>query len=199
MRIVAGAAKGRRLIAPKGDDVRPTADRAKEALFASLQPLLPGARVLDLYAGSGALGLEALSRGATCVTFVERDRKALEALRRNITTVGLPGTTVVAEPVERALLGEFADAPFTLLLADPPYRLPKAAVAALLTGMTAHLAEGATVILERSVRDGAPPWPPSLLRGEPRRYGDTALHRAEYHPTADGGPEDVPDVGEERG
>src|SRR5680860_1409851 len=122
MRVVAGAAKGRRLVAPKGDDVRPTADRAKEALFASLQPLLAGARVLDLFAGSGALGLEALSRGAATVTFVERDRRALEAIAGNIAAVGLSGAEVVAHPVTRALGMELPGAPFDLVLADPPYR-----------------------------------------------------------------------------
>jgi hypothetical protein len=91
MRIVAGAAKGRRLAGPKGAEIRPTADRVKEALFASLQTVVPGARVLDLFAGTGALGLEALSRGATSVTFVERSRPALDVLRRNIDTVACPG------------------------------------------------------------------------------------------------------------
>lgn len=185
MRIVAGAAKGRRLEAPKGDDVRPTADRVKEAMFASLQPVVPGARVLDLFAGSGALGLEALSRGAVAVTFVERDRRALEVLRRNVTTVGLSGTQVVAEPVARALAGELAGGPFDLVLADPPYRLPKAGLAGLLTALLGHLVPGATVMLERPARDGTPPWPAQLRQGDPRRYGDTALHRAELDPEAE--------------
>jgi 16S rRNA (guanine966-N2)-methyltransferase len=178
VRIVAGAAKGRRLVAPKGDDVRPTADRVKEALFSSLQPQLPGARVLDLYAGSGGLGLEALSRGAEQVTFVERANAALTALRRNIETVGLPGTTVVSDDAARALRGEVPGGPFDLVFADPPYRLPKAALADLLADVVGHLAPGATVVVERAARDGAPPWPAELSAGDPRRYGDTALHRA---------------------
>jgi 16S rRNA (guanine966-N2)-methyltransferase len=180
MRIVAGAAKGRRLQAPKGDDVRPTADRVKEALFSSLQPLLPGARVLDLYAGAGGLGLEALSRGASSVTFVERANAALTALRRNVETVGLPGATVVADDAARTLRGEVPGGPFDLVLADPPYRLPKAQLADLLADLVGHLAPGATVVVERAARDGAPPWPPELSPGDPRRYGDTALHRATY-------------------
>lgn len=180
MRIVAGAAKGRRLVAPKGGDVRPTADRVKEALFSSLQPLLPGARVLDLFAGSGALGLEALSRGAAAVTFVERSNAALAALRRNIELVGLPGATVIAEDAAKAVRTPVAGAPFDLVLADPPYRLPKAELAALLDAVVAHLAPGATVVIERAARDGAPPWPAALSPDSPRRYGDTALHRAEY-------------------
>ena len=178
MRIVAGAARGRRLVAPKGEDTRPTADRAKEALFASLQSVLVDARVLDLFAGSGALGLEALSRGAAGVTFVERDRAALQAIATNIAAVGLPGTEVVAQPVARALAQELPGAPFDLVLLDPPYRTPKAEVETVLAALVRHLAPGATVVIERSVRDGAPPWPAELERGDPRRYGDTALHRA---------------------
>lgn len=184
MRVVAGAAKGRRLTAPDGADVRPTADRAKEALFASLQPLLPGARVLDLYAGSGALGLEALSRGAATVTFVERDHRALAALRRNVEVVALPGTTVVAAPVARALAAPVAGEPFDLVLADPPYHTPKAQVAELLAALVDHLAPAATVVLERSARDGSPSWPAPLEPGEPRRYGDTVMHRAQLGPSA---------------
>jgi 16S rRNA (guanine966-N2)-methyltransferase len=178
MRIVAGAAKGRRLAAPTGDEVRPTADRVKEAMFAALQPILPGAAVLDLYAGSGALGLEALSRGARQVTFVERDRRALEVLRRNIDTVGLDGATVVAGTVASTLAGSPPGAPFDLVLADPPYRLPKAELAAILAAVVAHLAPGASVVVERAARDGTPPWPAALGPADPRRYGDTALHRA---------------------
>jgi 16S rRNA (guanine966-N2)-methyltransferase len=169
-------------VAPKGDDVRPTVDRVKEALFSSLQPLIPGARVLDLYAGSGALGLEALSRGAATVTFVERDRRALEAIATNIASVGLPGANVVAGPVDRALAGDLEGSPFDLVLADPPYRTPKTEIELMLAALVAHLAPGATVVLERSVRDGAPDWPEELVRGDPRRYGDTALHRASRPP-----------------
>jgi 16S rRNA (guanine966-N2)-methyltransferase len=178
VRIVAGAAKGRRLVAPKGDEVRPTADRVKEALFSSLQPQLPGSRVLDLYAGSGGLGLEALSRGAEQVTFVERANASLTALRRNIEAVGLPGTTVVSDDAARTLRGEVPGGPFDLVFADPPYRLPKAQLADLLADVVGHLAPGGTVVVERAARDGAPPWPRELNPGDPRRYGDTALHRA---------------------
>jgi 16S rRNA (guanine966-N2)-methyltransferase len=180
MRIVAGAAKGRRLLAPKGTDVRPTSDRVKEALFSSLQPALLGARVLDLFAGSGALGLEALSRGAASVTFVERSRPARDALRRNIEVVALPGTHVVAGEAATALRGELPGAPFDLVLLDPPYHHPKAALAALLDALVTHLAPGARVVLERAARDGTPPWPADLLPATPRRYGDTALHVAEH-------------------
>lgn len=194
MRVVAGAAKGRRLVAPAGADTRPTADRVKEALFSSLGPLLPGARVLDLYAGSGSLGLEALSRGAERVTFVERDRAALRALERNVATVALPGTTLVTSAVATALRGDLDDAPFDLVLLDPPYRMPQAQLASVLQALTVHLAVEAAVVLERAARDGAVPWPETLRPGTPRRYGDTALHRADLVPD-----DDVPAAGDASG
>jgi 16S rRNA (guanine966-N2)-methyltransferase len=203
MRVVAGAAKGRRLVAPKGSDVRPTTDRVKEALFASLAPIVPGAHVLDLFAGSGALGLEALSRGAAEVTLVERARPALDAIRRNVEVVGLSGAHVVAGDALALLRSGQLPGPFDLVLADPPYHHPKAELAETLDHLVAHLAPGATVIVERSVRDGSPPWPPALLAGSPRRYGDTALHRAELHadaaPSAAGAPADEPSVHDEPG
>jgi 16S rRNA (guanine966-N2)-methyltransferase len=183
MRIVAGAARGRRLVAPPGDAVRPTADRVREALFASLAPLLPGASVLDVFAGSGALGLEALSRGAERVTFIERERRALDALRRNIDAVGLDATTVVAADASRSVRdgarsGTLAGSPFDLVLLDPPYALGEDEVAALLSDLVALLAPDATVVLERSAEAPEPRWPASLLPSEARRYGSTRLHRA---------------------
>ncbi len=182
MRIVAGAARGRRLVVPKGTDVRPTPDRVKEALFSSLQALVPGARVLDLFAGTGALGLEALSRGAASVTLVERARASLEALEANIAAVGLPGATVVRGDVRTALSGELPGGPFDLVLIDPPYGLSDAALTTILEALVDHLVAGATVVVERASRDAAPAWPRALLPGEPRRYGATTLHRAEHRP-----------------
>jgi 16S rRNA (guanine966-N2)-methyltransferase len=179
MRIIAGLAKGRRIGAPPGEDVRPTADRVREALFSSLQPLLPGARVLDLYAGSGALGLEAVSRGAAHATLVERDRRTLAVLRANVEVVGLPGVVVIAQDVGSALAGVLPGAPFDLVLADPPYRTTADEIGRVLVGVLAHLAPGATVVVERARRDPAPTWPPELVAGEPRAYGATVLHRAE--------------------
>lgn len=178
MRIVAGAARGRRLTVPKGTDVRPTADRVKEALFSSLQPHLPGARVLDLYAGSGALGLEALSRGADQVTFVERAPAAIAAIERNIAVVALPGTEILRVDARAALAGRIPGAPFDLVLIDPPYQLPNDELTELLFALVPHLGEGATVSIERAKRDDPPEWPADLLPQEPRRYGDTRLHRA---------------------
>jgi 16S rRNA (guanine966-N2)-methyltransferase len=180
MRVVAGSARGRRLVSPAGTAVRPTADRVKEALFSSLAPRLPGASVLDVFAGSGALGLEALSRGAARVTFIEQDRLALEAIRTNIATVALSGTSVVAGEAGRVLAGAstLAGAPFDLVLLDPPYALEEATLAALLTDVAALLSAGATVVVERAAGAPQPSWPATLVPAEPRRYGATALHRA---------------------
>ena len=182
MRIVAGLAKGRRLHAPPGDDVRPTADRAREALFSSLQPRLLDARVLDLYAGSGALGLEAASRGAARVVLVERDRRTLEVLRRNVVAVGLAGVEVVTGEVASVLTGrgagELDGGPFDVVLADPPYATPDDEVDAMLALLLPHLAADAEVVVERARRDRAPAWPEGFEVREPRRYGAAVLHRA---------------------
>lgn len=187
MRIIAGAARGRRLVVPRGETVRPTADRVREALFASLAPLLPGASVLDVFAGSGALGLEACSRGAARVTFIERERRALDALRRNIEAVGLDATTVIAADASRSLRDgardgardvALAGAPFDLVLLDPPYALGEDEVAALLCDLVSLLAPDATVVLERSADAPEPRWPATLLPSVARRYGSTRLHRA---------------------
>lgn len=180
MRIIAGLAKGRRISAPPGEDVRPTADRVREALFSSLQPLLPGARVLDLYAGSGALGLEAVSRGAAHATLVERDRRTLAVLSANVEAVGLPGVVVLPHDVGAALAGALPGAPFDLVFADPPYRTPAAEIDRLVVTLLAHLAPGATVVVERARRDPAPAWPAGLVAAEPRAYGATVLHRAQH-------------------
>lgn len=180
MRVIAGVAKGRRLVAPTGDGTRPTSDRVKESWFSSLQPVLGGAHVLDLYAGSGALGLEALSRGAAAVTFVERDRKALASLRRNLDAVDLPGTSVVARDVRAALAGDLADAPFDVVVADPPYRLAEDELTDVLRGLVRHLAPGAIVTVERGRREPVPAWPRELGDPDARRYGDTTLHRATH-------------------
>jgi 16S rRNA (guanine966-N2)-methyltransferase len=124
MRVVAGTARGRRLRAPAGRDTRPTSDRVREAVFNSLGSLgvVDGARVLDLFAGSGALGIEALSRGATHATFVERDDRAIEAIWSNLVTTGLADRAqVTANEVLSWLARRPGAGPFDLALADPPY------------------------------------------------------------------------------
>ena len=178
MRIVAGLAKGRRLATPAGA-TRPTSDRTREALFNTLaaRVLLEGARVLDLYAGTGAVGLEALSRGAAEAVLVEKDRRALEVLRRNVESVGLPGARVVSAPVAQFLKDE-PKAPFDLVFADPPYAVEDAEVAAALTRLRdgGWFSEEAVVVIERSARGEPPEWSSTLLTSVlERRYGDTVL------------------------
>jgi len=178
VRIVAGVAGGRRLAVPPGLTTRPTADRTREALFSSLATLLDldGARVADLYAGSGAVGLEALSRGAEHALFVEQDRRVLPTLRANVDALGLPGALVRAEPVER-VLAVAADAPYDLLFADPPYALEPAALTEVLTALVEGdwLAPGAVVALERPTRGPEPTWVPGVTAVRRRRYGEGTL------------------------
>jgi len=184
-RIVAGVAGGRRLAVPPSG-TRPTSDRVREALFSALahDPGLDGAAVLDLCAGSGALGLEALSRGAAHVLFVESDRRAAAVLRRNVAAVDLPGAQVRAAPAA-AVLTAPADRAFDLLLVDPPYATPDTEVVGWLTAALAHgwLDEGATVVVERPTRGGPFAWPEPLRPVRERRYGETTLHLARcYRP-----------------
>ncbi len=185
MRIVAGAYRGRRLSVPAGTDTRPTTDRVREALFSALSSRLGadlGApRVLDPFAGSGALGLEALSRGAAGATFVERDRKALRALNANILVLGEQNRAHVLcvdafSLPKRALPG----GPFALLLLDPPYRIPSAEVAALIEGLAASgaLTPDCVVTWEHSSA-ADPSWPEGFSVVSSKRYGDVAIDIAE--------------------
>jgi 16S rRNA (guanine966-N2)-methyltransferase len=171
-RVIAGAAKGRRLaVPPRG--TRPTSDRAREGLFNTLATLLDlaGARVLDLFAGSGAVGLEALSRGAATAVLVESGHGAAAVARRNAETVGLPGASVVVRTVGAYLAGQ--PEPFDLVFADPPYAQSLDDVLASLT--RGWLAPGALVVVERSARDGDLAWPGGIETLFTRRYGETAL------------------------
>ena len=175
-RIVAGAARGRRLIGPAASGVRPTADRTREALFSTLASLteLAGARVLDLYAGTGAVGLEALSRGAATAVLVECNPAQAQVIRTNAATVGLPGARVVAAGVGHFLVG--SPEPYDLVFADPPYDLPDAelrTVAATLAG--AWTAPGAVVVVERATRGPAWAWPDGLLAIKCKSYGAGTL------------------------
>ena len=179
-RIIAGVAGGRRiLVPPKG--TRPTSDRVREALFSALDagPGLDGVAVLDLCAGSGALGLEALSRGAAHALFVESDRRAAGVLRRNAAALGLAGAQVRVAPAA-AVLAMPAERAYDVVLVDPPYDVPASEVAGWLAAAAAHgwLADAAVVVVERAGRDGAFPWPPALRATRERRYGDTTLHTA---------------------
>ena len=175
MRIVAGRAKGRRLATP-APATRPTSDRTREALFNTLAACvrLDGSRVLDLYAGTGAVGLEALSRGAERVVLVESNRRALDVIRRNVETVGLPGATVVGRPVN-SYLGDEPDGPFDLVLADPPYADDP------VQPLETLLEQGWTtpetlLVLEREVRSGSPfVGIDSITTVREARYGDSVL------------------------
>jgi 16S rRNA (guanine966-N2)-methyltransferase len=176
-RIISGTAGGRRLKVPAAG-VRPTGDRAREGLFNSLSALLDlhGARVLDLYAGSGALGLEALSRGAAEAVFVESGPKVLPVLRANLAAVGLPGGRVVAGSVPTVVAGR-APGAFDLVLADPPYAVGSGEVLGVLTSLTGNgwLAPDAVVVVERSSREPPWKWPTPLTGLRDRRYGEALL------------------------
>ncbi|SNS06090.1 16S rRNA (guanine966-N2)-methyltransferase [Geodermatophilus pulveris] len=176
-RLVAGVAGGRRLRVPPSG-VRPTGDRAREGLFNTLSTLLDleGATVLDLYAGSGALGLEALSRGAAQVVFVEHAPRVLPVLRANLDAVGLPGGRVVPGSVPTVVAGA-PPARFDLVLADPPYATPPADVVGVLQALVSGewLAEGAVVVVERPSREAPFAWPTPLRGLRDRRYGEAVL------------------------
>jgi 16S rRNA (guanine966-N2)-methyltransferase len=176
-RIVAGAAKGRPLAVP-ARGTRPTSDRAREALFNTLAGLidLDGARVLDLYAGTGAVGLEALSRGAAHVTFVESDRTAAATVQRNVDAVGLAGAVVVRTTVEAYLAGT-PDAPADFAYADPPYVLDDQTLAGVLAALAVpgRLTPGGVVVVERSARGSEPRWPNVIESVKQKRYGEGLL------------------------
>jgi 16S rRNA (guanine966-N2)-methyltransferase len=176
-RLISGVAGGRRLKVPRAG-VRPTGDRAREGLFNSLGSLLDldGARVLDLYAGSGALGLEALSRGAVEAVFVESGAGVLPVLRGNIAAVGLPGAVVLPGSVP-TVVGGAATAAFDLVFADPPYAAPVEEVLSVLRSLIdgGWLAPDAVVVVERSSRERPWEWPTPLLGLRDRRYGEAVL------------------------
>jgi 16S rRNA (guanine966-N2)-methyltransferase len=176
-RLISGVAGGRRLKVPR-TGVRPTGDRAREALFNSLKALLDlrGATVLDLYAGSGALGLEALSRGAETVVFVESSPGVLPVLKDNLAAVGLPGGRVVAGSVP-TVVGGAPPARFDLVLADPPYATPVEEVQEVLRALVSGdwLAPEAVLVVERSSREDPWEWPTPLTGLRDRRYGEAQL------------------------
>ncbi len=174
MRIVAGEFGSRRLLAPAGRRTRPTSDRAREALFAALGDVT-GMRALDLFAGSGALGLEALSRGAATCLFVESDRAALLALRENIAALGVEGRAVVrASDVRRALPAEVrAGSLYDLVLADPPYRMLVSLLPALERFLGRLTVPGARLAVEAPA--GEEPSLPGFVLDSRRRAGAASL------------------------
>lgn len=187
MRIVAGEFKGRRLRAPEGRATRPTTDRVREALFSALcsllGPDLGEASVLDPFAGSGALGLEALSRGASSATFVDNDRRALTALKANVAELGAGArsTILAGEALAVARRQSLPGAPFSLLLLDPPYRIDATEVARLLETLSKSglVAEGALVTWEHAAGESMP-WPDGFKQRSRKKYGSTEIDVAEY-------------------
>ncbi|WP_406092776.1 16S rRNA (guanine(966)-N(2))-methyltransferase RsmD [Kitasatospora purpeofusca] len=179
-RVIAGAAGGRRLAVPPGRGTRPTSDKAREAMFSTLEALrgtLHGARMLDLFGGSGAVGLEALSRGAAHVLLVEADAQAARVIRENVRTVGLPGALVQAARAEKVVAGPAPEAPYDLVFLDPPYVVTDDEVREMLITLSAGgwLAEDVLVTVERSTRGGAFGWPEGFEELRSRRYGEGTL------------------------
>lgn len=178
--MIAGTAGGLSLVAPKGGAARPTTDRVKESLFGALGPdRLIDASVLDLYAGSGALAIEALSRGAARAVLVERDHAAVTAIRRNLATTRLRGQArVQAGTVATFLAGKPpAERPFDLVFLDPPYAVTPGELARVLSGLdrTGWLAEDANVVVEGSSGAGTAPAPEAWKATWERAYGDTLV------------------------
>ncbi len=179
-RVIAGIARGRRLLVPPGRVTRPTSDRAREGLFGTVESALGslrGARVLDLYAGSGAVGLEALSRGAAHAVLVESAPAAIRAIYANIAGLGLPGACLVADRVERVLARGPDTRRYEFVFADPPYAADDHVVATMLDALLNRgwLAEGALVAVERATGSGPLDWPAGFAADRARRYGDATL------------------------
>ncbi len=192
-RIIAGSRGGRRLQTPPGDATRPTTDRVREALFSALaswagaaaervEESLAGLAFLDLYAGSGAVGLEAASRGADPVLLVESAARTAGVARRNVAALGLPAT-VRAAAVETLARGT-AERAYDVVFADPPYALPADDLDAVVADLVGHGWVGADglLVLERSARTPAPRWPDAMGESWWRAYGETVLHFASVGP-----------------
>ena len=179
-RIIAGTLGGRRIAAPPGAATRPTSDRVREALFSALETLcdLDGARFLDLYAGSGAVGLEALSRGAAEALLVESDPRAARVARENVAALRAgPRARLVVGRVAQVLAAGPQDGAYDVVFADPPYVVPEEEITAMLAALVdgGWLAPDAVVVVERSSRGGAVTWVDGITAGRGRRYGETIL------------------------
>jgi 16S rRNA (guanine966-N2)-methyltransferase len=179
-RVIAGSAGGRRLVVPAGSGTRPTSDRAREALFSTWEALsgpIAGARVLDLYAGTGAVGLEALSRGAAHALLVEADPRALRTVRQNAAALALPGAEVRSGRAEQTAAGPAPAQPYDLVFLDPPYDVPDTALREILLTLRAGgwLAPEALATVERATRGGAFGWPEGFEGLRARRYGEATL------------------------
>ncbi|MCX5400005.1 16S rRNA (guanine(966)-N(2))-methyltransferase RsmD [Streptomyces sp. NBC_00102] len=179
-RVIAGSAGGRRLAVPPGNGTRPTSDRAREGLFSTWEALLgtlDGIRIADLYAGSGAVGLEALSRGAVHVLLVEADPKAVRTVRENARAVGLPGAEVRTGKAEQTVSGPAPADPYDVVFLDPPYVVTDDDLREILLTLRSRgwLGEGALVTVERATRGGEFGWPEGFEPLRSRRYGEATL------------------------
>ncbi|GAB1327342.1 16S rRNA (guanine(966)-N(2))-methyltransferase RsmD [Streptomyces sennicomposti] len=177
-RVIAGKAGGRRLAVPPGTGTRPTSDRAREGLFSTWQSLLggplDGERVLDLYAGSGAVGLEALSRGAGHTLLVEADARAARIVRENVKSLGLPGAEVRTGKAEQIVQSPPPAGPYDIVFLDPPYAVTDDDLREILLTLRSQgwLAAEALVTVERSTRGGEFAWPEGFDALRARRYGE---------------------------
>jgi 16S rRNA (guanine966-N2)-methyltransferase len=172
MRVIAGSARGRPLVAPRGSATRPITDRVKETLFGILGERVIGARVLDLYAGSGAIGIEALSRGAASCDFVEHDRRAIAAIRENVERAGVRDHASVHAVDVMRYLGRLPEDRYGLVFLDPPY--VERAILAPLERLGERLAPGAAVVVKHHWRTPIPE-APGLGSWRQRRFGETTL------------------------
>jgi 16S rRNA (guanine966-N2)-methyltransferase len=175
VRVIAGRFKGRRLKTPSWEGLRPTSDKVRETLFNILAPRISGTRVFDGFAGTGAVGIEALSRGAAHVTFAERDRRAATLIAANLALCGVEeGYTIECGDAATVLQGLSAGAPFDLILLDPPYELESAAVTAAVHAAAGRVAADGIIVLERPTRR-TPEVPAGLQRVRDVASGDTTL------------------------
>jgi 16S rRNA (guanine966-N2)-methyltransferase len=181
VRVVAGRLGGRRLRTVPGSATRPTSDRVREALFGVLGARVADARVLDLFAGTGALAIEALSRGARSAVLVEQAVRAATVIRANLDALGLGEVAIVRRTRAETFVRGQREGPYDLVFLDPPYAVPVGLLAGLLARLArTALAPGAVVVVEAASRSEPPVWPPGLRPDPPRRYGDTTLHLATF-------------------
>ncbi|WP_237232843.1 16S rRNA (guanine(966)-N(2))-methyltransferase RsmD [Rothia nasisuis] len=186
-RIIAGSAGGTRLTNVPGESTRPTTDRVKEALFSRLESynMLKGAHVLDLFGGSGALGCEALSRGAAHVDFVDHYLKAVSVIERNVAAVSktAAGSARVHRMAARAYLKQVSGLPqknpWDLIFVDPPYAVTNSELEELLGLLAGRVSEGAVIVVERASRTAEPSWPSGLEKFSEKKYGETILYYVE--------------------
>lgn len=179
MRIIAGHLRGRRIKAPRGRETRPMRDFVREAVFSMLGDQVKGARVLDLFAGSGSLGLEALSRGAAEAVFVDRGREPVRVIKENLDILGMSGRgrVVRSEILEYLRRSGPPEKPYNLIFIDPPFKIDVNYRQQLLKKLTedGFLGPSSVVVMEAPLRSPTPEPPPGLMFRERRRYGETAV------------------------